>query len=94
MLVDLQDSVCGFKIKTVHDFLKKHFGYAREVEFVDRELASRYFGKKGGDVIDELICRGWLERKDPRQGRTVRPHDRRQSVCNHKNDTALSADQR
>jgi|SRR5258708_6872618 hypothetical protein len=63
MLVDLQDSVCGFKIKTVHDFLKKHFGYAREAAFVDLELAPRYFGKKGGDVLDELISRGWLERK-------------------------------
>ncbi len=36
MLVDLHDQVCGYSIKTVHDFLKKHFGYAREVNTVTK----------------------------------------------------------
>jgi hypothetical protein len=63
MLVDLQELVCGHSIKTVHDFLKRHFGYEREVEFVDRELAPQYFGKGAGDLVNELISRGWLERK-------------------------------
>jgi hypothetical protein len=61
MIVDLHDSVCGYSIKTVHDFLKKHFGYAREVKFVDRELARI--------ILEKLILRCWLERKTQGKGK-------------------------
>jgi hypothetical protein len=63
MLVDWKALVCGQPIRTVHDFLRKHFGYPRNVKFVHDELAPRYFGSSARKVIEELISRGWLERK-------------------------------
>jgi len=62
MKVDLNDTIAGFPMKTVRDFLKNHFGNGPSIERVEKQLAPEYFGEHAKKMLAELIKRGLIEK--------------------------------